>query len=498
MSVVPYSAAVETMQPGQALALTEHTQLTNTGVQIAEGTTPEEISLLFDRFDMVVDTSCFAIGDIALYYKQTYPDQYERWWNALPKQDRDKGTLDQKTVNVYSRVCAVFPHDFRARYRTDADGRRVLSFAHFSRVYRYAKKGDLSVAAAYLETAAVQDLALDAFETMISGGAAPGADDVPTVRGTPSCTFGQAYWLGPPDDPQRHLLVCGDSKDPGTFAVQSLMGAPVACVWTDPPYGVDYVSIGRQTKANKNWAAQGGTKAEHEAAAGILSIENDAVDMDELYELLSRAWANLAPLLIQGAPFYVAGPSGANMEVFLRSFREAGWDYKQLLVWRKNVMVFGRSDYHLQHEPVFYGYTPGDVPRGRIMGLQDKGHDERGTRWYGGNDQTSVFDVKRPHASDDHPTMKPVELIIPHLRNSSRLGDVVCDPFSGSGSTLIAADQLGRRCFAVEYDPAYADVIVRRYQHWLDNEGARKLAAQQQEQAQADVAPSYDPGPFEE
>ena len=122
--------------------------------------------------------------------------------------------------------------------------------------------------------------------------------------------------------------------------------------------------------------------------------------------------------------------------------------------------MLGRSDYHYQHEEILYGFRPGPGRPGRGP--------HPGSRWYGDDAQSSVFFVDRPARSEAHPTMKPVALVAAQLRNSSRRGDPVLDLFAGSGSTLIACEQLDRRCFAVELDPRYCDVIRRRYQDYRD------------------------------
>jgi DNA modification methylase len=146
-------------------------------------------------------------------------------------------------------------------------------------------------------------------------------------------------------------------------------------------------------------------------------------------------------------------PAGPGQLAFLNAFIAQGWDLRQSLVWEKDQMVLGHGDYHYRHEPIAFGYAPGPGRRGR-----------GGVGWYGGNAQDSILEVPRPAASRDHPTMKPVELIRRCLRNSSPPSGVVLDPFAGSGSTLIACELLGLRGHAVELDPAYCDVIIRRYE----------------------------------
>ena len=140
--------------------------------------------------------------------------------------------------------------------------------------------------------------------------------------------------------------------------------------------------------------------------------------------------------------------------MFAEAFIAQGWRLHQTLVWVKSRLVLGHSDYHYRHEPVLFGYKQGASGR--------RGRGGRG--WYGDNSASSVFDVPTPTRNADHPTSKPVALIEPMLRNSSRTGEIVLDPFLGSASTLIAAQRLGRRCFGMDLDPCYVDVAVRRWE----------------------------------
>jgi DNA modification methylase len=140
---------------------------------------------------------------------------------------------------------------------------------------------------------------------------------------------------------------------------------------------------------------------------------------------------------------------------FLNAVLQAGWLVRQNLVWVKDSMVLGHSDYHYRHEAILYGYKPAAGRLGR-----------GGRGWYGGEDQTSVFEIARPKASRDHPTMKPVALVEACVRNSSQREDAVLDPFGGSGSTLIASHRLGRRAFLMEIDPRYCDVIRERWRRF--------------------------------
>ena len=248
-------------------------------------------------------------------------------------------------------------------------------------------------------------------------------DDAPEAPDDPITEPGQIWHLGP------HRLLCGDSTE--TDAVLAFMGGDVAdCMWTDPPYGVEYV---------------GKTK-------DALTIQNDSAE--NLPKLLARAFATATRVLRPGAPVYVAHPAGPLFQEFVKAFNEAGWSLRQTLVWVKDQMVLGHSDYHYRHEPILYGYTGGG--KGRLG--------RGGKHWYGDHSQTSVFEVPKPPRSDKHPTMKPVSLIAAMLNNSCPPGGMVYEPFGGSGSTLIAAHTTGRVARLVELDPRYCDVICHRWQ----------------------------------
>ncbi|MDP9355796.1 MAG: DNA modification methylase, partial [Chloroflexota bacterium] len=170
--------------------------------------------------------------------------------------------------------------------------------------------------------------------------------------------------------------------------------------------------------------------------------------------LLRSAFANVSEVMLPGAPFYVAHPAGPLSLVFGQVVTELGWRLRQTLVWVKDSLVLGHADYHYRHEPILYGYLPGGTGR---RGRGGKG-------WFGDDAQTSVFEIPRPKASPDHPTSKPVTLITAMLANSTRPGEFVLDLFGGSGSTLIACEQLGQRARLLELDPRYCDVIVRRWE----------------------------------
>ncbi|MGB1506011.1 MAG: DNA methyltransferase [Acidimicrobiales bacterium] len=223
-----------------------------------------------------------------------------------------------------------------------------------------------------------------------------------------------------------HRLMCGDATDPDTYI--TLLENPVDCVWTDPPYGVSYV---------------GGTK-------DALTIENDDLDEAQLTQLIEAAFNNVIVNTRKGAAWFVAHPGGPLHLIFGKTLHDLGV-LRQQLIWVKNSLVLGRSDYHYRHEPIYYGWTPGAAH-----------HEPRDRK------QDTIFEIDKPSANRNHPTMKPTALIEQMLRHSTDVGDTILDPFAGSGSTLIAAHNLDRRAAVIELDPGYCDVIVQR---WEDHTG---------------------------
>lgn len=246
-------------------------------------------------------------------------------------------------------------------------------------------------------------------------------DSVPDSA--PSKTIvGDVWLLGP------HRVLCGDSTI--TTNAEKLMKEEKAdIIWTDPPYGVSYVG----------------------KTADALTIENDG--STEFEEVLCGALDTILSVSRPGAACYVAAPPGPLTITFAVELLRRDL-FRQRLVWVKSSMVLGHSDYHYRHEDIYFGYVPGAT-----------GHKGRGgVGWYGDNSQTSVLEFKKPNTNPDHPTMKPIDLIQYCLKNSSAPSQIVFDPFGGSGSTLIAAHQLGRIARLIELDPRYVDVICRRWQ----------------------------------
>lgn len=233
----------------------------------------------------------------------------------------------------------------------------------------------------------------------------------------------------------NHVLMCGDSAD--AECVKKLMGGAMAdLVFTDPPYGV---AIGDKNKA-LNSVQKAGRCTEN--------IKNDNISVDELYPILVRAMANCRENCKEDASYYVTSPQGGELGLMMMMMKDAGLPVRHMLVWEKNSATFslGRLDYDYQHEPIFYTWTK-------------KHHNYRK-----GEYRTTVWKYDKPRKCDLHPTMKPVALVANCLMDGTEEGDIVLDVFGGSGTTMIACEQLGRRCRMIELDPHYCDVIIARWE----------------------------------
>lgn len=266
-------------------------------------------------------------------------------------------------------------------------------------------------------------------------GLQPGVDpdDVPPVPVAPITKPGDLIILG------RHRLHCGDSTSADDLG-RLMIDDRAEVLWTDPPYGVGY--IGKTKRA--------------------LTIQNDTGDLGTF---LASVFEATDRVLNPGARFYVASPAGSRATEIRVALASAGWALHQGLVWVKDAMVLGHSDYHYRHEDILYGYKPGEGRIGRGA--------HKGTRWYGDHSQVSVFEIARPKRSEQHPTMKPVELVSKCLANSAKPGDIVLDVFGGSGTTMIAAETLAMSARLIEIDPLYCDVIVSRWENATGQKAVR-------------------------
>ena len=232
----------------------------------------------------------------------------------------------------------------------------------------------------------------------------------------PVTQLGDIWELG------SHRLICGDATDPECYI--RLMGEEKAdlCI-TDPPYNVDY---------------EGKTE-------DALKIKNDKMSGDKFHQFLVDSYTCIYENLADGAGIYVfhADTEGLN---FRSAFCKVGFHLANVCVWVKQSLVLGRSDYQWKHEPILYGWKPTGKHR-----------------WCSDRKQTTVWEFNRPTKNIDHPTMKPIALCAYPIKNSTREKDIVIDPFGGSGSTILACEQLNRRCRTIELDEQYCDVIVKRF-----------------------------------
>ncbi|WP_205231533.1 site-specific DNA-methyltransferase [Azospira oryzae] len=246
-------------------------------------------------------------------------------------------------------------------------------------------------------------------------------DAIPELSETTISRPGDVWILG------NHRLVCGDATQTSSYE-QLLAGQRVQMIWSDLPYNVNYANSAKDKLRGKH-----------------RPILNDNLG-EGFYDFVFDALSLMLPHC-DGA-VYIA-MSSSELDTLQAAFRAAGGKWSTFIIWAKHTFTLGRADYQRQYEPILYGWPEGSS-----------------RHWCGDRDQGDVWNIKKPARNDLHPTMKPVELMERSIRNSSRPGDVVLDCFGGSGSTLIAAEKSGRRCFMMELEPKYCDVIVRRWQEF--------------------------------
>ena len=233
------------------------------------------------------------------------------------------------------------------------------------------------------------------------------------------CKLGDVWQLG------NHRLICGDSTDVNVID-RLMMGVKADMFLTDPPYNVDYT---------------GATKE-------ALKILNDKMDNDSFRQFLRDAFACADSAMRAGAVFYIwhSDTEGYN---FRGACADNNWKVRECLIWNKNSMVLGRQDYQWKHEPCLYGWKDG-----------------ASHLWASDRKQTTVLDFNRPNRNGEHPTMKPVELFAYQISNNTHENDNILDTFGGSGTALIASEQLNRKCYMCELDPHYCDVIIQRWENF--------------------------------
>ncbi len=256
-------------------------------------------------------------------------------------------------------------------------------------------------------------------------------DDVPEVPEEPTTRLGDVWILG------KHRLMCGDSTS--IDDMQKLTDNQLVDMWlTDPPYNVDMTA--------KNEMLEKAGKARKDKTS--FGIANDSMSDEKFREFLRDSYVTADTVLKPGAVFYIwhADSEGYN---FRGAAKDAGWKIRQCLIWKKSVFAIGRQDYHWKHEPCLYGWKDGSSHL-----------------WASDRKQTTILEFDKPSRSGEHPTMKPVGLFEYQMLNNTKGGDIVLDSFGGSGTTMIAAEKNGRRCYLMELDPKYCDVIVKRWQEF--------------------------------
>ena len=254
-------------------------------------------------------------------------------------------------------------------------------------------------------------------------------DAAPEVPVTPASQTGDVWICG------QHRLLCADSTEAASY--DTLLGNErVAMIFQDPPYNVDYANTAKDKLRGTN-----------------RPILNDNLG-DGFQDFLLAAFK---PALARCDGAVYVAMSSSELDTLQAAFRAAGGKWSTFIIWAKNTFTLGRSDYQRQYEPILYGWPEGAT-----------------RHWCGDRDQGDVWHFNKPRVNDLHPTMKPVELVERAIRNSSRPGDVVLDPFGGSGTTLIAAEKSGRQARLIELDPKYVDVIVRRWQSFAGAQAVRE------------------------
>ena len=238
---------------------------------------------------------------------------------------------------------------------------------------------------------------------------------------------GQLWIAGP------HRILCGDCTEAASVGL-IMANNRYEMIFTDPPYGV---SVGDKNKYLNSIARSNRIEE---------NLSGDTLDEAGLERLLALAFDNAVAVGRAGAAWYVAAPPGPLHVLFGLALKNRGI-WRQTIQWIKNNATFAPLgvDYHWRCEPIFYGWLPNAAHR-----------------FHGGRQQDTVWNIDRPSASPEHPTMKPVDLVARAIENSSRMGDIVFDPFLGSGTTVVACERLGRRGFGIEIEPKYVGVTLER------------------------------------
>lgn len=272
----------------------------------------------------------------------------------------------------------------------------------------------------------------------------------------------------------EHRLMCGDSTKPEEL--KKVCETSADLLITDPPYNVGLGWHMRPSEA----------KQLHRRTDGLV-IENDEMDDDDFFLFLTDGLNAIKENLKPGAAFYI-WHADTNGLIFRQACSQTGFEIRQNLIWVKSTFAMGRQDYQWRHEPCLYGWTPGaphyfindrtqstvfEKPRPNFNTMKKDEMRELLEKIYEDKENTTVLHEPKPSASELHPTTKPVRLISRLIINSSKPGEAILDPFGGSGTTIIAAEQLNRRCYMMELDPHYCDVIIDRWEKFTGQKARR-------------------------
>lgn len=292
-------------------------------------------------------------------------------------------------------------------------------------------------------------------------------EDEPPEEAEPISERGMIFQLG------DHRLMCGDSTSAEDLDAL-LAGERPLMVFTDPPYGV---SIGDKNAKLESFGLGG---------AITQNIIGDTLKPKELHDMLVKAFSNLRVHADETCSYYVSAPQGGDLGLMmLEMMKDAGLPVRHNLIWVKNASTFslGRLDYDYRHEPIFYtwtknhkfygGYTDTVIDDTSDINKMSKAELKEMLQAIWNKTDNSVIYADKPAKSKLHPTMKPVKLVARLMYNSSRRGDAVADIFGGSRTTMIAAEQLGRRCYMMELDPHYCDVIIARWEAFTGRKAER-------------------------
>ncbi len=251
-------------------------------------------------------------------------------------------------------------------------------------------------------------------------------DDIPEAPAESYVKLGDTYSLG------DHRITCGDSTDPKVYE-RLMQGDRADIIWTDPPWNVDYT---------------GKTK-------DALKISND--NMGEAFPGFCAAFSlAMVEYVHAGAPIYLT-MAISEWSTIDPALKAAGFHWSSTIIWAKDSLVISRKDYHMQFEPIWYGWQQDAA---RLVPLEDR-------------KQSDLWSIARPKRSEDHPTTKPVELVERALKNSSKLGNLVLEPFSGSGTVILACERTGRRARAIELEPRYVQVAIERWEKFTGKKSER-------------------------